>query len=265
MCQRKFAASQLFLGVVIGTFYLPVPMAWADRSETLIKQAVELRRQGNDKAALPKFEAAYKEAHTARSAAQLGLCEQSLKLWLRSYTHLAEAMESKSDPWIVSKQKILSDAIAQSKSHLGVLQISVQPKDAEIYVNGAHEGNSTEVSNIVVEPGAVNVAISADNHKPYEASHTVSAGQVVPIDAKLQMSSPLPTGSANSLGSLAPESSASAPVVEEDSKDRSTSARPWIWGGLALLAIAAGTVAVLLSTGGSKYPDAQESVTFPPR
>ena len=63
--------------------------------EALIKQGVELRRQGKDAKAEGYMRRAYQLAATPRTAAQLGLVEVAVKNYLDAEAHLSEALRGK--------------------------------------------------------------------------------------------------------------------------------------------------------------------------
>ncbi len=88
--------------------------AAGDPAELLIRQGVELRKKGKNAAAVERFQQAYDLAHTARAAAQLGLCEQALERWVDADAHLAEALAS-SDPWIERQRTILGPVLKPEK------------------------------------------------------------------------------------------------------------------------------------------------------
>src|SRR6516165_11970694 len=59
-----------------------VARAQAEEAESLIRQGVELRKEGKDALALPFFEKAYQKSRNPRTAAQLGLGEMALGYWV---------------------------------------------------------------------------------------------------------------------------------------------------------------------------------------
>jgi hypothetical protein len=69
----------------------------ADDEDAIIHHALELRRSGDDRAALKELERAYEIAHSPRAAAQLGFAEQALGLWPEAEGHV-EALRADDDP-----------------------------------------------------------------------------------------------------------------------------------------------------------------------
>src|SRR5215510_2729336 len=53
-----------------------------ERTESLLAEGNALRRAGDDRAALTRFEEAWKRRPSARALAQMGLAEQALGRWL---------------------------------------------------------------------------------------------------------------------------------------------------------------------------------------
>ena len=74
--------------------------AAADDEEALIRRGVELRKRGDDRAALQELQRAYQVAKSPRAAAQLGFAEQALAMWPQAETHVSESLRARDDPWI---------------------------------------------------------------------------------------------------------------------------------------------------------------------
>jgi hypothetical protein len=114
--------------------------AQAQDADALIKQGVELRRAGQDQAALEQFRHAYDLEPTPRALAQMGLAEQALGRWIDGEAHLARALEAAQDPWIAKYRGTLEGSRAEIGKHLGSLAVTGGPDGAELRVDGRPVG-----------------------------------------------------------------------------------------------------------------------------
>ena len=70
----------------------------ADSEDALIHRGIELRRQGDDRAALDQLERAYAIKRSPHAAAQLGFVEQALGLWPQAEQHVARGARREGRP-----------------------------------------------------------------------------------------------------------------------------------------------------------------------
>ena len=97
----------LLVAAAAGVLGAPARSARAEEEpEALIRQGVEMRRQGDDLKAHGYFQRAYDIARTPRSAAQLGLADLAIHDNLAAEQHLSEALAS-SDPWVRQNRPVL--------------------------------------------------------------------------------------------------------------------------------------------------------------
>lgn len=83
----------------------------------LVRQAVELRREGRDADALLVLERAWRIRPTAQVRAQIGFAEQALGRWEDAARHLREALEQP-DLWVTERRAIVVEALAVVERHL---------------------------------------------------------------------------------------------------------------------------------------------------
>ena len=95
----------------------------ADAEDALIHRGIELRRQGNDRAALDELERAYAIKRSPHAAAQLGFVEQALGLWPQAEQHVREALAAKDAPWVRKNRATVDAALATIRAHIGHVQI----------------------------------------------------------------------------------------------------------------------------------------------
>lgn len=67
----------------------------------------------------------------------------------------------------------------------GELQLKADPKDAEVYIDGAYAGTVQRLKNIWLEPGAYDLSFSAAGREPFQRRVYVLTGKTLSISAKL--------------------------------------------------------------------------------
>jgi hypothetical protein len=115
-----------------GTDTAAVPPMDAD---ALIRHGVELRRQGDDEAALVEFRRANEMTPTPRAVVQIAMAEQALGHWLDADSHLREGLRATSDPWIQANLSALQAPLEVIGRHLGSLDVSANVEGAELWIN----------------------------------------------------------------------------------------------------------------------------------
>jgi hypothetical protein len=129
--------------------------------EDLIRQGVDLRRQGKDVRALPLLEQAYRLAPTPRSAAQLGLVEMTLGYRLEAERHLHEALSAPHDIWVQRHRDQLEEALQKVRSAIGELVVRGSPIGAEVRINGNRVGELPLLAPIRLGEGPASVELRA--------------------------------------------------------------------------------------------------------
>jgi hypothetical protein len=152
---------------------LPASAAEPSDVEDLIRRGGELRKQGNDAAALPLYQRAYHLGQSPRTAAQLGLVEVQLGYRIEAEDHLAEALAARGDNWIEKYRKVLDEQLHQVKAGIGEVVIVGSPAGAEVSVNGKLRGQLPLVAPIRLVAGPALVEMSADGYTPASATVNV--------------------------------------------------------------------------------------------
>ncbi|MDX2022383.1 MAG: PEGA domain-containing protein [Deltaproteobacteria bacterium] len=214
------------------------------REEVHIRKGVELRRKGQDREALANFQKAYEVAHTARAAAQLGLCEQALSQWLSAQIHLADALATESDVWVSKNRSVLEKAKADVETQLGRVVVAGEPSGALVVVGGDVLGRLPETQSTFVLPGSVAISVTADGYDRFEENRMVMAGQAVQVNVLLKPSAAKAVlsskPSAPSDDNAAPAAvGASAGLAEAPASGREEGSKVLAWsvlgGGAALV------------------------------
>jgi hypothetical protein len=103
--------------------------------EALIRQGIELRRQGDDLKAEGYFKRAYQIAQTPRATAQLGLVELALKDYMAAELYLTRALVG-DDAWVRTYQKILEESRRTAREHLMQVTVTDTPTGTKATVEG---------------------------------------------------------------------------------------------------------------------------------
>jgi hypothetical protein len=130
--------------------------------EALVSEGLQLRRKGRDQEALPLFKKAFDAKVTGRTSAQLGLCEQSLGLWVDAETHLTGALALTQDAWVRKNGATLHEALGRVQERLGSIELWGTPAGARIAIDGQTAGTLPLKSPIRVADGSRVVTVEAD-------------------------------------------------------------------------------------------------------
>jgi hypothetical protein len=159
---------------LLAAFAAPV---FADEEpETLIRQGVEMRRRGDNVRAHGYFKRAYDIAHTARSAAQLGLVEQALQYFADAEQHLTEAL-SNSDAWVEQNRQILEESRRVVRTHLGTVDVRGAPAGTKVEPAGRAAAPLPDDHLVWLAPGSTDLTFSASGYEPTTEHVTVTVGK----------------------------------------------------------------------------------------
>jgi hypothetical protein len=226
-------------------------IARADDADALIQRGVELRRAGNDRAALEQFRRAYDLAPTPRALAQLGLAEHALERWADGEEHLAKALEATQDPWIAKHRDTLEASRAEIGKHLGSLFVTGGPEGAELRVDGRAVGTLPLRRPLRLPLGTFSLETSAGGHVVAARAVTIVAGVTTHEDLSAPASGASPPASPEPVP--APSSVVSR---KEERAAPPPRARTFAWiaaGGAVGLAAAGGVVVYLGNSAADDY------------
>jgi PEGA domain-containing protein len=154
--------------------------------DALVRRAIELRKQGNDRAALEELKRAYLIARSPRAAAQLGFAEQALGFWPQAEEHVREALSSHDDPWIRKNRATLADALTTIRAHVGRIQIEGGEPGAQVNVNGQPVGSMPLRDAVPVSAGSVDIEVRAAGYVPALKTINVAGGEYTRVPFTLQ-------------------------------------------------------------------------------
>lgn len=238
---------------------LPFPtLAYAtEQSEALVKEAIELRRAGQDAAAVPKLQRAHEIEPTPRTSAQLGLCLQAVGRWSEADQFLSRALASPRDPWIKKNRDTLKDSLEAVKTHVGRVEVIGDPEGAEVFVNGKQVGAFPLPDAIPVNEGLVKVEVRAVGFDPASKDLTISGGSYQRLVMRLSKDQrtgepPKPLPAVAQMPTDDPSLAVTAPAPETN--ETPLLKRPWFWIGAGTVVAAGILTAIVLSSGGTTSP-----------
>jgi hypothetical protein len=147
------------------------------RSDRAYKEGLELARQGNNEAALAKFESAYSLAPTGIAVYQIARMEQALGRHALALQHFREALR---DAALTSDMRHEAErSVTELRTKIGVIALDL-PEGAAVTVDGNEvEANAT----VEVVPGlhVVKVRLSSETKS---VDVTAPAGVVTPVKVR---------------------------------------------------------------------------------
>lgn len=178
MCAGTIASSRVQLAASLALAVALCSVASAappEPAEALIEQGVKLRVEGKHAEALELFSKAHAQSPSARTLAQMGLAEGSLRRWLDAEAHLAAALEAGDTPWIEVRRnrEALEQALVSVRRHIGSLVV-LGPAGTEVSVNGRVAGHLPLVAPLRLAEGQARV----DGFTP-EGAHALAGVAVV--------------------------------------------------------------------------------------
>lgn len=221
-------------------------------AEALVREGLELRRKGQDAAALERFRDAQKIAASPRVTAQIGMAEHALGHWRAADTHLRESLRAAEDPWVTKNRAALEQSLAKIAQHLGTLEITGAPEGAEVRVDGELIGTLPLPGPIRVPAGSVAVDVRYQGFLSVARSALISVGTLTRENFVLQPATS--TGAtivrepalSQAVGEARPRPAIGAPLAPPHSADVQAAQQPsrvrsviaWSMAGAAIGAIA---------------------------
>ena len=145
--------------------------------DSLIRDAIQLRKQGNDHLAQVELQRAYDIAHSPRAAAQLGFAEQALGMWPQAEAHVAEALRARDDRWIRKNRDTLEQSLETIRGHVGRVEIVGGTPGAQVTINGQPAGLLPLAAAVPVSVGPVEIQVRAPGAPLASKTVNVAAGE----------------------------------------------------------------------------------------
>jgi hypothetical protein len=148
-----------------------------DESDALINQGLKAMRKGDYQTALDAFRRAHQARPATRSHAEIGLAEQALHRWIEAEADLAGALVEGEDEWLQEHRALLEKALADVRSHLGMLTVESGPRGAEVKIDGERRGTLPLQRPLCLLPGTARVEITAPGRRPWRTEAPIQPGE----------------------------------------------------------------------------------------
>jgi hypothetical protein len=152
------------------------PIAEGD-AETHVRRGLDLRRSGDDAAALAEFELAWSRLPQPRVRAQIGLALQALGRWREAEEVQLQVLSAGFDSWVKEHDALLHESLAAVQQHLAWLSVECNVSGAELVVNGASVGVLPMTKPVRVVAGVLVLELRAAGHEPIRRAIDVPRGE----------------------------------------------------------------------------------------
>lgn len=220
-----------------------------DEADRLIAEGVELRKQGNEREALAKFERAHSIRPTPRALAQMGLATKSLRMFVQAEDYLSRALQAEDDAWITENRPALGLALDVAKKNLAWVDVRANVP-GELSVDGNRVGELPLQAPLRVRVGVIRIDIRAEGYEAWSSTETLTGGATGTVNATLKRA---PT--------VIPKDKRPAPPIDRGpAEPRENESRAiWTWSALGVGAagVIVGTVFGVRSLSLKKDRDAE--------
>jgi hypothetical protein len=161
--------------LLLGGSAMAQPMA-PDSPEAHIERGLELRRAGQDAAALAEFRRAQSISPEPRVGAQIGFALQALGRWREAEETQLRVLAEGTNPWVREHADVVRESLAAAQRHLAWLSVECEVAGAELSLDGAPVARIPLSGPVRVVAGAVVLEVRADGYDPVRRTIDVPAG-----------------------------------------------------------------------------------------
>lgn len=189
---RRIALIAIFM-VLAGVAQAAEPTQPEAQADELMRQGLELRRQGQNAQALEILQKVETLAPSAIALAQLGSVEFALQKWVEAEGHLEKALGMHDSPWIEMPRNrdMLEKTLASARRHIGRLDVR-GATGIQISVDGRAVGVLPLPTPLHVAAGSVRVEATAVGRQSLEKAVAVAAGEDAVVAIELMPVPPPP-------------------------------------------------------------------------
>jgi hypothetical protein len=209
------------------------------QEEALVREGVELRRQGRDEDAVAVLRRAYALRGSPRATGQLALAEQSLGHWVRAESLLRNALRAADDVWVSRNREVLTGALAVAEQHLATVEVLGGVDGAELRVDDERVGSLPGDRTLRVAAGSARVSCVAPDGV---------------VTTRVLELTPRAVGRVSFPGVVRAPATVLAPTPARAFAGSPTPRRlhPALWTGLTITTVAATTLTALWAVGESQ-------------
>lgn len=236
-----------------------------DRARQLHKEADELFKKGDYERARVAYLAAWALKKHWQIAASLGDCEVFLLRYRDAAEHLTFALREvpATSEWD-SVRKDGTKLLAEAKTHVGAITLTVSAADADVSVDQTVVGKTPLLDPIFLEPGAHTIEVKKVGFIAKRVDVEAKAGSAQTRDVQLEAETSSGAGGAPPTTSSTGTGTAGAGGGTPDPPPSSGKSVPLIVSGALLGTIGIGVGAALLGLGASAASDRDEALAALP-
>ncbi|MEJ7729345.1 MAG: hypothetical protein WKG00_09020 [Polyangiaceae bacterium] len=164
--------------------------AWAQEADATYKQhmenGVKLYQERNWSGAISEFQAAYSAKPKASPLLNIALCQKAQFQYPKAIATLESALARHGDSLDAADNAAAREAVAELRSLLGTVRLTVVPADASLRIDGEPLPAGSGRTPIALGPGDHVISASAPGHAPAEQRINVSSGDKdKPVELRL--------------------------------------------------------------------------------
>jgi len=230
------------------------PAADADQLEAAIQAGIELRKGGNDAAALDLFMQLERDnPGSVRLMLQVTAAAQATGRWLVANEYLRKAAAFKNDPYYLRNRvavKNVEDAVAQ---HVGQFRVIGEPSGAEVRLSGNVLGTLPMTEPVPVELGSYTLEVSKPGYYPLRRDVSLIAGGALNQEVVELKPSPVPVAPRARGAASTEQPERSSELHDVDRSWWPSRSLTWLLGGLTLSAAATSGVALVVRENSAQH------------
>jgi len=247
-------ATQLSLWLCSGARADEPPTDPSPAYRLLVSEALSEFEAGRFAESRALFLRAHALSPSARTLRGLGLASFELREYPMALTYLEQALASEVNPLEGELRTQTSALLERAHTFVGRYHLTLEPEDASLRVDGVP---TEPTPRLVLDIGSHVLEAEAEGHEPLTRMVRVMGGEEGPLRIRLvrergPLAQPTPLAAP---GSSEPVSTSLAPAASsraDDESGRKLYKNPWLWTGVAVAVVAAGTVAGVLATRGDE-------------
>lgn len=162
---RLLAALLMSMALVLSTESTALAQQEKPETETLLRRGIQLRREGNDEAALAVFlEAEAQSPDSVRVLLHVATAAQAASKWLMADEYLKKAAAHESDPYYQRYRAEIEEVRAATAQRVGQFRAVGEPEGAQVSLNGQVVGTLPMEAPKTVEAGTYVLEVSKDGY-----------------------------------------------------------------------------------------------------
>lgn len=176
-CHRRALGTILVSALLFGGVFAGASPVHAQRAaqgsdkesaeyRQLVQQALDEFSRGNWDEAAGLFAQAHKISPSARTLRGMGLAAFEGRRYVDALQNLRAALDSTVNPLTAQQRSEVTETLSRAEHYVATLELSCDPSDAEVRVNGNVVPEQDGKRSLMVDPGEVEVRATAPGYEP---------------------------------------------------------------------------------------------------